>query len=88
MKQVYKVVSQSEAISVQKQDGGSIMKSTIVLQEFGGRYEDSYVCTLLGNTAQCKFEPNSLVYAALRFSHREHNGNFFQDIIVQDIIII
>ena len=54
MKQILKVVAQSETIAVpsQKAEGGQVMKSTIVLQEPGGKYEDTYVATMLGNTAQ------------------------------------
>jgi len=57
-----------------------------VLQEPGGKYEDSYVGTLLGNVALCRFYPGDLVVAALRFQHREYQGNVYQDIIVQDIV--
>ena len=71
---------------VQKQDGSSISKCTIVLAETGGKYENTFVCTLLGNAAQCHFFPNDLVWASLRFASREYQGNFYQDITVQDII--
>ena len=69
MKQILKVVAQSETIAVpsQKAEGGQVMKSTIVLQEVGGKYEDTYVATMLGNTAQCRFYAGELVVAALRF---------------------
>lgn len=86
MKTLFKVISQLEPFSVSKQDGSQLTKCQIVLQEIGGKYENSYVCTLLGNTALCKFFPGDLVYAALRFQHSEYQGKFYQDIIVQDII--
>lgn len=86
MKTLFKVVNQSQPTTVQKQDGSSISKCTIVLTEPGGKYENTFVCTLLGNAAQCRFYPNDLVWASLRFASREYQGNFYQDITVQDII--
>lgn len=83
MKQFFKVIAQSEPMSINTQNGPS-QKSTIVLQELGGRYEDSYVATLLGN--QIKVYPNDLVLASLRFSTHEHNGVHYQDITIQEII--
>lgn len=87
MKQIFKVVAQGETFNVpsQKAEGGQISKCTIVLQEFGGKYEDSFVATMLGNTAQCRFVENDLVVASLRFSTREYNGQVYQDIVVGDI---
>lgn len=86
MKTIFKVINQLDPFTVTKQDGSQLTKSQIILQEIGGKYENSYVCTLLGHAAQCKFYPNDLVYAALRFSHSEYQGKFYQDITVQDII--
>lgn len=86
MKSLFKVVNQSQPSTVQKQDGSSINKSTIVLQEIGSKYENTYVATLLGNVATCKFYPGDYVWAALRFNSREYQGNFYQDITVQDIV--
>lgn len=88
MKQMFKVLSQSEAISVQRQDGSVVSKSTIVLQEIGGKFENSYAAVLLGNAATVKFSPDDIVLAALRFVHREYNGNVYQDVTVQEIITI
>ena len=90
MKQILKVVAQSEAFAVpsQKAEGGQTYKSTIVLQELGGKYENTYVATMLGNTAQCRFYAGELVAAALRFTTREYNGQVYQDIVVADIVKI
>lgn len=86
MKQLFRVINQGEPFTVTKQDQSTLNKCQIVLQEVGGKYEDSYVCTLLGNSALCKFFPNDLVYASLRFQHSEYQGKYYQDINVQDII--
>ena len=86
MKQFFKVVAQQEPFTVTKQDGTSLNKCQIVLQEIGGKYENSYVCTLLGNSALSRFYQGDLVYAALRFQHSEYQGKFYNEITVQDII--
>lgn len=86
MKQFFKVIAQQEPFQVNKSDGSTLNKCTIVLQEIGGKYENSYVCNLLGNSALCKFYPGDLVFAALRFQHSEYQGKFYNEISVQDIV--
>ena len=71
MKQLFKVVAQQEPTQVTKQDGSILNKCTIVLQEIGGKYENSYVCQLLGNAAVCKFYNEITVQDIISFSH--HN---------------
>ena len=85
MKQVFRVVRQTQAVSVQRQDGTQTQKCTLVLQEVGGKYENTYAAMLLGNLASCVFYPGDLVYASLRFQHREYNGQYYMDCTVQDI---
>ena len=90
MKSIFKVIAQSEPFAVQSQkaEGGQISKCNIVLQELGGKYENSYVATILGEQANMHFVKNELVVASLRFSTREYNGQIFQDIVVNEIIKI
>ena len=66
MKQIFKVTAQSETFSVpsQKAEGGQISKCNVVLQELGGKFENSYVATILGEQAKMRFEYNDLVVAA------------------------
>ena len=63
-----KVVAQGEPFAVQSQkaENGQVMKCNIVLQELGGKYEDTYVAAMLGQLASCKFYAGELVYAVLR----------------------
>ena len=84
---IMRVVQQGEAFAVQSQkaESGQTMKCNIVLQEMGGKYENQYAASMLGNVAQCRFTPGDLVVAALRFSTREYNGAVYQDILVTDI---
>ena len=85
---ILRVVRQGEAFSVQssKQESGSLQKCTIVLRELGGsKYENEYVCTMLGNLAGCRFYEGDLVAATLRFSTHEYQGQTFQEILATDI---
>ena len=90
MKNLFKVQAQSEIffVSSQKAEGGQLPKCNIVLQEIGGKYENSYVATILGDQARIRFEKDELVIAALRFSTREYNGQVYQDIVVNEIVKI
>ena len=85
--QIMRVVQQGEAFAVQSQksENGQMMKCNIVLQEMGGKYENQYAAAMLGNMAQCKFAPGTLVAVTLRFTTREYNGQVYQDILVTDI---
>lgn len=90
MKAILKVVQQGEAFAVQSQksEGGQTMKCNIVLQELGGKHEDSYMGAMLGNMATCKFYTGDVVAVSLRFSTREYNGQVYQDILVTDIVLL
>ena len=79
-------VYSKEPFKDQKQDGTTIPNCSIILQEIGGQFENTFACTLLGNAAECKYFPNDYVWASLRFSTREYQGQYYQDILVQDII--
>ena len=88
MNQIFRVVSQGETIYVpsQKNEEGRTFKSTIVLQEIGGKHANTYVATLFGKDAQCRFYEGELVVAALHFSVHEHNGQSYQDVVVDEIV--
>ena len=90
MKTFFRIKAQSEVIAVpsQKAEGGQINKCNVVLQEPGGKYENSYVATILGAQANIRFAKDDLVVASLRFSTREYNGQVYQDIVVSEIIKI
>lgn len=83
MKTLFKVISQTDLGNVNTHNGPT-PKSQIILQELGGKYEDSYVTSLLGN--QIKVYPGDLVWATLRFSARECNGSNYQDITIKELI--
>ena len=85
---ILKVVRQGEAFSVQssKQESGSIQKCNIVLKELGGKFENEFVCAMLGNLAACRFYEGDVVAATLRFSTHEYQGQTFQEILATDIV--
>ena len=85
---ILKVVRQGDAFSVQssKQESGSIQKCNIVLRELGGKFENEYVCAMLGNLAACRFYEGDVVIATLRFSTHEYQGQTFQEILAADIV--
>ena len=58
----------------------------VVLQELGGKFENSYVATIFGEQARTRFDRDDLVAASLRFSTREYNGQTYQDIVVNEIV--
>lgn len=85
---ILKVVSQGTVsyIPSQKQEGGQLAKCVIRLKEPGGKYENEYLVTLLGNLASCVFYEGDLVVASLRFQVHEVNGAQYQDIVANDLI--
>ena len=87
---ILKVVRQGEAFSVQsaKAEGGQIQKCNIVLRELGGKFENEYVCAMLGNLAACRFNEGDVVAATLRFSTHDYQGQVFQEILATEIVTI
>ena len=85
---ILRVVRQGEAFSVQssKQESGQIQKCNIVLKELGGKFENEYACTMLGNLAGCKFYEGDVVVATLRFSTHDFQGQTYQEILATDIV--
>ena len=88
---ILRVVRQGESFNVQssKQESGQIKKCNIVLRELGGsKFENEFVCTMLGNLAECKFYEGDVVAATLRFSTHDYQGQTFQEILLTDIVKI
>ena len=85
---ILRVVRQGETFSVQSKnsDNGQIQKCNIVLKELGGKFENEYVCAMLGNLAACRFHEGDVVAATLRFSTHEYQGQVFQEILATEIV--
>lgn len=83
---IFRVVSQSEPLAYQKQDGTQSQKSTITLQELGGyKDEGKIIAQMWGKDAQCRYLSGALVAVNLRFCTHDYEGRSFQDIFVNDI---
>ena len=88
---ILKVVRQGEAFSVQsaKAETGQIQKCNIVLREMGGgKFENEFVCAMLGNLAACRYYEGDVVAVTLRFSTHEYQGQVFQEILATDMVKI
>ena len=85
---IMRVVKCGERFSVksEKSEGGMLNKRNLVLQELGGKYENSYVVSALGNLALLEFQEGDLVIATLKFQHREYNGQVFMDVVATELI--
>lgn len=85
---ILQVVRQGEAFSVQSQkaETGQVQKCCIVLRELGGKYENEYVCTLLGDLAGCRFQEGDVLVATLRFSTHVFQEQTFQDVLCTEIV--
>ena len=90
MKNIFRVVSCGDMFSVksEKSENGMLNKRNLVLQELGGKYEDQFVVSLLGNLATCLYYPDDIVFGVLRFQVREYNQQCFQDIVANELIKI
>ena len=88
MRNFFRVKLQSDTFFVQSQkaEGGHVSMCNVVLQELGGKFENSYVATIFGEQARIRFDRDDLVAASLRFSTREYNGQTYQDIVVNEIV--
>lgn len=89
MKKLFRVVAQTPTVQVPSQEGGQETSvCNVVLQELGGKFENSYVVSLYGNTAMCKYMSGSLVYGALHFRAKESNGQWYQNIVAKELLPI
>lgn len=90
---IFKVHGCGEMTQAPSQQGGVLYKKPIRLQEFAGtnrsdtpdRLSNGIVATMLGSLAQNTYSPGDLVVCSLRFSIREYQGQWYQDITVVDI---
>ena len=85
---ILRVVKCGECFTVksEKSENGVLNKRTLVLQELGGKYENSYVVTVLGNLATLQYSEGDIVIATLKFQAREYNGQMFMDVVALELI--
>ena len=85
---ILRVLKCGECFTVksEKSDDGVLNKRTLVLQELGGKYADSYVVTVLGNLATLEYSEGDIVIATMRFQNREYNGQMYMDVVAVELI--
>ena len=85
---ILRVLKCGECFTVksEKSENGVLNKRTLVLQELGGKYENSYVVSALGNLATIQFGEGDIVIATLKFQAREYNGQAFMDVVALELI--
>ena len=85
---ILEVVKVGEVFSVksEKNESGELKKRQLVLKELGGRFENHYVVTALGEQAEKVLTEGDIVFVAMRFQTREYNGQLFMDIVATQIV--
>ena len=85
---ILRVLKCGECFTVksEKSENGVLNKRTLVLQELGGKYEPTYVATVLGNLATIEYNEGDIVIATLKFQAREYNGQMFMDIVAVEVV--
>ena len=85
---ILRVVKCGECLTVksEKSENGVLNKRTLVLQELGGKYEPTYVVSVLGNLATLQYNEGDIVIATLRFQAREYNGQMYMDVVAIELI--
>ena len=85
---IIRVVKCGECFTVksEKSENGVLNKRTLVLQELGGKYEPTYVVSVLGNMATLQYNEGDIVIATLRFQAREYNGQMYMDVVAIELI--
>ena len=89
MKKLFRVMAQTQVVSVPaKEDGTQTSKCTLMLQELGGKYENTFAVTVFGNAAQCQYQAGEILYGVLRFQTHEYNGQWYQDTVAKELLPI
>jgi hypothetical protein len=84
---ICRVVSQTEAPSITTKNGEQKAKCFLRLKALGNEYADEFICNVLGNLAQVKFDEGELVVVKLSFSvYQGNGGGWYQDVKANDIV--
>jgi len=87
MKGIYKIVFVGDPFTITKKDGTTCQKQIINLREMGGKYEDQYAVTWLGDKP-LNLNEGATIVASLRFSVRTYEGQDYQDITLQEYVVL
>jgi len=84
---IYKIVFVGDPYAITKKDGTSCQKQTITLRELGGKYENQFVASWLGERPVV-LNVGATIVGALRFSVRTYEGQDYQDILLQEYVVV
>lgn len=87
MKSIYKIVFVADPYEITKKDGTKCQKQTITLRELGGKWEDQFVASWL-NEKPIHLNEGATIAASLRFSARTYEGQDYQDITLQEYVVV
>ena len=82
---VVRVSEVSEYPSSQER-GNTVRKQNLILRELEGEKANAYSAAVWNEQIQ-PVKPGDLVTASLRFSVSEHNGVYYQDINVREMMV-
>ena len=74
------------SLQSEKAEGGVLNKRTLVLQELGDKWANTYVVTVFRNLATIEFAEGELVVASMQFRTHEYNGQTYMDVVATDIV--
>ena len=79
-------VRKSGEMTTAQSENGVINKRTLVLQELGDKWANTYVVTVFRNLATIEFAEGELVVASMQFRTHEYNGQTYMDVVATDIV--
>ena len=79
-------VSEVSEYPSSKERGSTVRKQNLILRELEGEKANAYSATVWNEQIQ-PVKPGDLVTASLRLSVTEHNGVYYQDINVREMMV-
>ena len=67
------------------QPGKVTKRRNVVLREWGSKYSDEYVCSIVGDAADAQLKVGDVCIAAIQFKANEYNGRMYQDATIFEI---
>lgn len=88
MKQaIFSVVRVDDVVQSERVDqpGKVTKRRSVVLREWGSKFGDEFVCTIVGDAADAQLKAGDVCIAAIQFRATEYNGRYYQDATIYDI---
>lgn len=88
MKQAFfSVVNIGDVVQAERADqpGKVTKRRSVVLREWGSKFSDEFVCSIVGDAADVSLKVGDVCLAAIQFKANEYNGRFYQDATIFEI---